>query len=770
MDSRFGELEHIFAEALELPKGPERDRYVMAQCGEDRSLLAEVMSLVHAHDAAGDFLTPNSRCEPIRPKDFPEPHDVPPSFSGFRIESRLGAGSIGTVYAAFDEKLARRVAIKVLRPLGGNAKRMVLEEARKAAALADPAIVTVFSVLDEAEPPGIVMELVNGFPIDQFAVELTFPQKARLLREVARGLAAAHARQIVHRDLKPQNILVGPDMRPRILDFGLSLAGGEASPGPGSFEGTPLYASPEQARGESLGPPSDIFSFGSVMFKVLTGRVPFSGENLREVLCAITQTHPPFLREIALGIPEDLQAICLACLSWDPKDRPSADEIAVELGRYILGEPVRLRPRLYDDVLRQDISRHAAQAAAWENQSIISKDERDALEVVHRRLLAEEDHWIIDARRITILQTILSTATWLTVVATVLVVWMLRPDLTPSGRWLLPTMFTAGLALAGYFAKREGDILAAATFLAGATLALAPCLLSWLGALGILGVATPGVKQLFPDFSNQQVLASAAIALTGSALCLWRFRMTAFAWTTCTLITATYVSCLLLFNWLERDPEIRALWCLPLATLEGAALMLERRGRVRWTLPFHLVAGVALVGGLGLMALNGPTLKMLGLGESASPYFNENRVMAFSFALNGLIFVFLMLLAERSASLDLRRAAKLLEALAIVHVLSALFLNALDHRSDPGVRLDVWLYLVAACGFMVLAAARSRWRMLVGGLGGIGLGSYLLVEIGLVSRKPFIIGLGFVGIFVAVATYLYVRAKAHSRPPSRGSG
>src|ERR1700690_4326976 len=108
-------------------------------------------------------------------------------------------------------------------------RRRVLDEARKGAGLADPAIPSVFSVADETDPPAIVMELVEGYPLDRFAAQLSFEQKARLLREVARGLAVAHERGLIHRDLKPDNILVGPDMRPRILDFGLALSLEEAS-------------------------------------------------------------------------------------------------------------------------------------------------------------------------------------------------------------------------------------------------------------------------------------------------------------------------------------------------------------------------------------------------------------------------------------------------------------------------------------------------------------------------------------------------------------
>jgi serine/threonine protein kinase len=706
-----------------------------------------------------------ARSQPARPPEA----EAAPHLPGFRIERKLGSGGLGVVYAAHDEKLGRQVALKVLhRQADDTVRRRVLDEARKTAALTDPAIVTVFSVLDETEPPAIVMELVEGYPLDRFAAQLNFEQKARLLREVARGLAVAHEHGLVHRDLKPDNVLVGPDMRPRILDFGLALSLEEAGNYERGFEGTPLYASPEQVRSKPLTTASDVFSLGSLMFKVLAGRPAFAGKTVNEVLEAIATTAPPFLREVAVGVPEDLQAICLACLAWNPADRPSASEVALELGRFLLGEPVRLRPKLYDDLLRQSISQYSTQARAWESQSIISREERDALETVHRRLLADDDHWIIDARRITLLQTVLSGATWLVVVAAVLTVWMLREELGPFWRWAVPTGFTAMLFAAGIAARRVRENVAAATFLAGAALSIAPAMLSWLAEFRVLAASPEGVTQLFQgNFTNQQVLVSSLVALATSGYCWRRLRMTGFAWTTAALVAASYVNVLLLFDWLGKKPEVQALWCLPLVALELPAFVLERKGRVRWTLPFRLVALVGLVGSLDVIAMQGPTLTMLGVEGTRWPYFDHDRLSAFSFVLNGLLFLALMLVTERSASLDLRRASKLLEVLAIVHILSALFANALNHRGDAHVRVDVWLYLGAAGLFMLLAPFRSRWRLLVGGLAGCALGSYLLVDLGLVSRKPFIVGLGLAGLLVALGAFAYVRRR--SQPSRSGS-
>jgi hypothetical protein len=239
--------------------------------------------------------------------------------------------------------------------------------------------------------------------------------------------------------------------------------------------------------------------------------------------------------------------------------------------------------------------------------------------------------------------------------------------------------------------------------------------------------------------------------------------MTGFAWTTAALATTTYFSGLLLLNWLDQKPEVQALWCLGLIALEVVALLFERSGRVRWTLPFHLVALTALIAGLNVMAWNGPTLRMLGLDTLNWPYLNDDRLQAFSFAVNGLLFLGLMLVTGRSASLDLRRASRLLEVLAIVHMLSALFANALNHRGAPYVRADVWIYIGAALLLVGMGPFRSRWRILVGGLAGCGLGSYLLVDLGLIARQPFIIGLGVFGLVVALGAFVCVRRRQRIR-------
>ncbi|MFQ5654915.1 MAG: hypothetical protein ACE5GW_09315, partial [Planctomycetota bacterium] len=507
------------------------------------------------------------------------------------------------------------------------------------------------------------------------------------------------------------------------------------------------------------------------MFTVLTGEAPFPGETTPEVLERITSTDPPFPREVAAGIPEDLQAICLACLARDPAQRPSAWEVATDLGRFLGGEPARLRPALYGDILRRRIAEHTSELGGWERQGMISTVERDRLHLVYRRILADEDHWIIDARRLTLPQTALYTGTWVVVVAAVLLVWLVRDDLSAAARSLIPLGGSLALLGIGVVAQRRRELLASAAFLTGAVLSVVPAVLSLLGELGMLAEPVEGVTQLLePTFTNGQLLAASLAGLTLSMGALARLRLTGFAWTTAALTVASALGLLLILGWLDREPEIQALWCLPLVALEGVALLFERRGRVRWALPFHLTALLVLVLALDVIASEGPTLALLGVAEAMPEpglFLNHERQTAFSLALNGLLFILLMVLAERARSLDLRRGARILELVAPIHLLGALYANAQEQRDLQSVDIDVGIYLAAVVLLLALGPWRARWRFLLGGLLGLALGSHLLIDLGLVSKVPFALGLGATGLAGAIATYAYL---VISPRPREGSG
>jgi len=677
-----------------------------------------------------------------------------PEFPGFRIGERLGEGALGSVYRAYDESLQRDVALKVLKAdTDGTVRQTILAEARKAAALSDPGVVTIHSVADAGGRSAIVMELIEGYPIDKAAKGLDFRQRARLLHGVAHALHAAHRKGIIHRDLKPDNVLVTPALQPKVLDFGLAVSTRAPDGEEGFFAGTPAYASPEQARGERLTPASDLFSFGSLMYCILTGRPPFAGESIAEVLEKVSTRDPPFLRSVDRSVPTDLQAICLACMSRDPGDRPDAAEVAADLSRWLGGEPARLRPALYGDLLRRRVSGHQGELKDWQEQGLISPEEHDRLGAVYRRILEDDDPWLFDARRLSLPQTLLYTGTWLLVVGTAYLVWYARDDFPPLQRFAIPLGSCAALLFLGVLAHFRREVLAGAAFLAGAILALLPAGVSALAGAGRLTLRPEDVSQLLPDtvFTNHQILAASGAALGLSLLCLLALRLTAFAWTSAALGAFTWFAALLTRGFLDHRPEEQALQLLPLSLAVLPALLFEAKERVRWALPFHLLAFLAFVGPLDFMAAEGGTFRLLGLEEILG-----RRGEYLSFTANGLLFLVVMILTERARSLDLRRGARLLQLLVPLHLLASLYLSALCHATWP----DVAGYLGAVLFLLSLGPWRSRRFFLTAGLGGAALGTELPLSLELSAPAPLTLILSATGLAILLVTYLYLRRRS----------
>ncbi len=676
-----------------------------------------------------------------------------PTIPGFRIERAIGSGALGMVYAAWDEALERRVAVKVLLPrTAGSVRSHILQEARKAAALKHPSIVTIHSIAGGDDVPAIVMELVEGFPVDRSAPSLSFRQRARIFLAVARALSAAHKRGIIHRDLKPDNILLTPALVPKILDFGLAIATGSEEQSTGAFVGTPLYASPEQVEGRVLSPASDVFSFGSVMFALLAGRPPFEGSDVLEVLRGIRDVDPPFPRSLAGDVPRDLQTICLACLAKSPGDRPTAAEVARDLSRYLAGEPARLRPALYSDLLRRRVSAHVESLREWTEQGILSREEEDRLGVTYRRILSDEDHWILDDRRLSRPQVFLYAATWVAVVGSALLVWFGRESLEPFQRWTIPAWSCLSLVAVGLVAHHRREVVASMSFLAGAILAVIPAVLSGLAVSGLLAEQPETVERLLRDteFSNDQVFAASASALALSLFALWFLRRTAFVWTGMALLAGTWVAFLITRGFLDLKPHEQALRLLPLVLVEPAALAFEARGLVRWAVPLHLLALLVLVGAPDVMAMDGKVFTLLGIPKDGLPSFLDRDYAGF--AMNGLLFLVLVLLSENRRSLDLRRGARILQTIVPIHLLGSLFVNAENARGPPGWPA-IPVCAAAVAGILLLSPWRNRRSFLITGLAGTALAFHLPLRHDLVAGGWYPVAVLLAGMAAALAAF-----------------
>ncbi|MCI0703787.1 MAG: protein kinase, partial [Planctomycetia bacterium] len=265
-----------------------------------------------------------------------------PSAPGYDILERLGWGGMGVVYKARDERLGRIVALKFLpTEYARDPERLALfhREARTASALNHPHICTVHDLGEYDGRPFIVLEFIEGRTLRELiASRPELATVARLIGQAARALAVAHAAGVVHRDVKPENLMVRSDGYLKVLDFGLArrLPGADqtlSSAGSGSHgvTGTVPYMSPEQARGESPGPASDVFSLGVVLYEVLTGQHPFPGGNPLDILKAITEETPVPPSQLNPEVSAGLGVLIERMMDKEPNHRPSASEVDVAL-------------------------------------------------------------------------------------------------------------------------------------------------------------------------------------------------------------------------------------------------------------------------------------------------------------------------------------------------------------------------------------------------------------------------------------------------------
>ena len=272
-------------------------------------------------------------------------------FGDYELLGEIARGGMGVVFKARQVKLNRVVAVKMI--LAGQLAseedvRRFYSEAEAAAKLDHPGIVPVFEVNEIQGRHFFSMAFVEGKSLQERASRGPLPQReaALIVRQVARAVHYAHQQGVVHRDLKPRNILLATDGTPKVTDFGLAkrVDGGSDLTMSGQILGTPGYMPPEQAAGrlEAVGPHSDVYSLGGVLYCLLTGRPPFQSASVVETIKQVLETPPASPRLLNPAINRDLETVCLKCLEKDPAHRyASAAELADELDRYLDGEPIK---------------------------------------------------------------------------------------------------------------------------------------------------------------------------------------------------------------------------------------------------------------------------------------------------------------------------------------------------------------------------------------------------------------------------------------------
>jgi eukaryotic-like serine/threonine-protein kinase len=345
---RWQQIDQLFKAVLAC-EPCQREEVLAAKCVDDEPLRREVESLLSSLEEADDFIEmPAGDVAAELLGTHRSTYEPGQEIQNYRIARQLGSGGMGEVYLADDIRLNRKVALKLLPPhfmVNPDRVRRFEREARAASALNHPNIVTIYEIGQSNSTHFIATEFVDGKTLRQLINEkpFTLNEALKVSMQVADALSEAHAAGIVHRDIKPENIMIRHDGYVKILDFGLAKLNEQQATeadletptllqtNPGLVMGTVQYMSPEQARAKNVGVGTDIWSLGIVMYELLAGHVPFSGETPSHVMVSLMENKLPPLKDHA-NVPDDLDRFVTKALRKNQKERyQTAGQLARDL-------------------------------------------------------------------------------------------------------------------------------------------------------------------------------------------------------------------------------------------------------------------------------------------------------------------------------------------------------------------------------------------------------------------------------------------------------
>jgi serine/threonine protein kinase len=667
------------------------------------------------------------------------PLPVPTVLSGHQIISKIGRGGMGSVWLARDSRLDRRVAIKTLHPeLVSNevVRTRFMQEARALAMVNHPNIVRIYNLGPVDETPHFVMEYIEGSAFIDAATHLTIRQKVEIMRKVALAVDFLHQHGIVHRDLKPGNILVGPDFEPKLLDFGLArLLGNRHQPisESGFAVGTPKYFSPEQTvAGAVVDERSDVFALGTILYEILTGRLPFDSDTLSEQARAICDSDPELPKRINPEIAGDLQNVCLKALEKRPADRyATARDMAQDLERFLAGEPPLAQPTALQRIMSGRVESHLRELHAWRHDEVISQYEYDNLRKAYDHLSEKEDAWLMELRRLTLPQVTLYMGAWVVVLGSALILLFEYQHLRPFSSLFIVGLAAAPALYTGLTLNRKGEKRVSIAYL------LAFCLLMPIALLLIMDVShlwramTQNRSELefmmqfhsFKRITNAQLWWSIFLAIPGYIWLRWITKSSVFSMMMALMASLLGLVTLLRFGllkWEDYQAFSRLLWVA--LVLFGIAFVIETMRQPNDSKQFY---GYAVA--FTIVAFSGlaTTQKMSEWLDAVAPFTRGKP--EYLFILNAGIYYLVQRFFDRINTPQLHNVAKVFRFIIPGHVMTSMMILGIqttkDWEADPASvslhtqarALEVLLPIVA-CLFVFASLPKQMKNYVASGL------------------------------------------------------
>jgi len=658
----------------------------VAEALENESMLSVIRSLSIDSKISSDHNTPPAT-EPLGIEKAQELLG-----KRYRVTKKVGSGGAGEVFQAVDAILERAVAIKFLRQKPSNDKKNAWNEARMMGQFNHPNIAHVHEIGLSQGWRFIVMEWVEGSALTEIWSTMPLEKRLKLFLDVVIPVGAAHRQGIFRRDLKPSNNLVNAAREVKILDFGIALDVDTSDTQERRvYRGTPAYSAPEQISApQKIGPPTDVFALGILLYQLLTDTLPFTQTKTRALFKEILIKYPELPNAIRENVPLPLQNICLKALEKDPTKRyPDAQALAEDINRYLRGEIVWSRPSFLTDKIQQEVYFHRQKLKSWYDNDLITQSEFDRLENIYDRIISPTDPSIIEARKLSLSQVLLYLGGWIAILGSAVLFYDAWEQISRQWRPMPAIGATVLLTLFGslLWCRRESRL--SVGFLATANL-LAP--LAILLSLGHWQIMSPlnypwGQETLIKihatlSLGNTQMAISACAWLLCSLLFLRVTRSSVFVLYAVIAFFAILTVAFLIHGLRDWPVEIIAgRYLYPAFGLFVGGMILDRRGIAHYAWPLCVVGLAVLIASLSFIASSPVTL--FGWIGYPLPILGKEEQLYLSFVANGLVYLILAGLCRQAQTRLQRRIALVLNWLGPLHILAPLRIldkQEIDHR------------------------------------------------------------------------------------------